>query len=110
VDNLVENAYQYTHENGHILVRMRRVDNMVQVDVKDNGIGISPEEGERIFERFYRGEDPLVLATSGTGLGLSIVQTLVEMHQGRIWYESPGVPGEGSTFSFTLPVYIFDHE
>jgi signal transduction histidine kinase len=77
----------------------------VQVDVKDNGIGIQPEERNRVFERFYRGEDPLVLATSGTGLGLPIVQTLVEMHKGRIWFESIGVSGEGSTFSFTLPVY-----
>jgi PAS domain S-box-containing protein len=105
LDNLVENAYQYTPVNGHILVRMRKTDQMVQVDIKDTGIGIFPEEGKRVFERFYRGEDPLVLATSGTGLGLSIVQTLVEMHKGRIWLESTGVPGEGSTFSFTLPVY-----
>jgi signal transduction histidine kinase len=75
------------------------------VDVKDNGIGIQLEERHRVFERFYRGEDPLVLATSGTGLGLPIVQTLVEMHNGRIWFESSGVSGEGSTFSFTLPIY-----
>jgi signal transduction histidine kinase len=110
LDNLVENAYQYTPENGHILIRMRKTDMMVQVDVKDSGIGISPEEGERIFERFYRGEDPLVLATSGTGLGLSIVETLVDMHHGRIWYESPGIPGQGSTFSFTLPIYVSEYE
>jgi PAS domain S-box-containing protein len=110
LDNLVENAYQYTPVNGHILVRMRKTDQMVQVDIKDTGIGIFPEEGKRVFERFYRGEDPLVLATSGTGLGLSIVQTLVEMHKGRIWLESTGVPGEGSTFSFTLPVYVSGDE
>ncbi len=105
LDNLVENAYQYTLINGTIRVSARQVDGMVQVDVKDTGIGISKEEGNRVFERFYRGEDPLVLATSGTGLGLSIVQTLVEMHQGRLWFESTGIPGEGSTFSFTLPVH-----
>jgi len=110
LDNLVENAYQYTPVSGHILVRMRKTDQMVQVDIKDTGIGIFPEEGKRVFERFYRGEDPLVLATSGTGLGLSIVQTLVEMHKGRIWLESTGVPGEGSTFSFTLPVYVSGDE
>ena len=105
LDNLVENAYQYTLVNGKILVRAWQVNGMVQVDVKDTGIGITAEEGDRIFERFYRGEDPLVLATSGTGLGLAIVQTLVEMHNGRLWFESKGVPGEGSTFSFTLPVH-----
>lgn len=105
-DNLLENAYQYTpHENGHIIVTAKQTDNEVQIDVKDNGIGLSKKEQERIFERFYRGEDPLVLATSGTGLGLSIVQRLIEMHKGRIWVESTGAPGEGSTFSFTLPVF-----
>jgi signal transduction histidine kinase len=105
LDNLVENAYQYTLINGKILVRARQVDQMVQVDVEDTGIGISAEEEDRVFERFYRGEDPLVLATSGTGLGLSIVQTLVEMHNGHLWFESKGIPGEGSTFSFSLPVH-----
>jgi PAS domain S-box-containing protein len=107
VDNLLENAYQYTpvdEGEGRISIKARHVGDDVQVDVKDNGIGITSEEQERVFERFYRGEDPLVLATSGTGLGLSIVQRLVEMHSGRIWMESTGVRGEGSTFSFTLPI------
>ncbi len=58
----------------------------------------------RIFERFYRGEQALDMAVSGTGLGLSIVQQLVEMHSGRIWVESEGVPGSGSVFTFTLPI------
>jgi PAS domain S-box-containing protein len=105
IDNLLENAYQYTPSEGKVVVKIRAVNGEVQVDVRDNGIGIQPEERNRIFERFYRGEDPLVLATSGTGLGLPIVQTLVEMHKGRIWFESSGVSGEGSTFSFTLPLY-----
>jgi signal transduction histidine kinase len=77
----------------------------VQVDIQDNGIGIQQKDQHRIFERFYRGEDPLVLATSGNGLGLAIAKTLVEMHHGRIWFYSSGVRGEGSIFSFTLPVY-----
>ncbi len=105
IDNLLENAYQYTPEGGRISLKMHRIGDEVQVDVKDNGIGILPEEQPRVFERFYRGEDPLVLATSGTGLGLSIVQYLVNMHKGRIWLESDGVPGAGSVFSFTLPAY-----
>jgi signal transduction histidine kinase len=105
LDNLLENAYQYTPENGHIQVTMHQLGDEVQVDVKDDGIGISPEEAPRVFERFYRGEHPLVLANSGTGLGLSIVHNLISMHNGRIWLESGGIPGQGSTFSFTLPVY-----
>ena len=81
---------------------------MMQIDVKDNGIGITLEEQKRVFERFYRGEDPLVLATSGTGLGLSIVNSLVDMHKGNLWLESSGIRGEGSVFSFTLPLYKED--
>jgi GAF domain-containing protein/nitrogen-specific signal transduction histidine kinase len=107
LSNLVFNAYHYTPQNGTIIVHIRPLDGdrQVQVDVEDNGIGIALEDQERIFERFYRGEHQLVLATPGTGLGLSIVKQIVEMHKGRIWMKSSGVPGEGSTFSFTLPVY-----
>jgi two-component system, OmpR family, phosphate regulon sensor histidine kinase PhoR len=107
LSNLVFNAYHYTPENGTITVHIRPLsgDRQVQVDVEDNGIGIALEDQERIFERFYRGEHQLVLATPGTGLGLSIVKQIVEMHKGRIWMKSSGLPGEGSTFSFTLPVY-----
>ena len=105
--NLVFNAYHYTPDNGTITVHIQSLNggHEVQVDVKDNGIGISPEDQERVFERFYRGEHPLVLATPGTGLGLSIVKQIIEMHKGRIWMKSSGIPGEGSTFSFTLPTY-----
>jgi signal transduction histidine kinase len=77
----------------------------VQVDVQDNGVGIPLNDQDRVFERFYRGEHPMILSTPGTGLGLSIVKQLVEMHKGRIWMKSSGVPGDGTTFSFTLPVY-----
>lgn len=107
MSNLIDNAYHYTPENGTIIVRIHASSNgkEVQVDVKDNGVGIQLEDQERIFERFYRGENPMVLATPGTGLGLSIVKQIMDMHKGRIWMKSTGVLGEGSTFSFTLPVY-----
>jgi signal transduction histidine kinase len=105
LSNLVGNACNYTPAGGRITVRLRECGPEIQVDVQDNGIGVAPEMQERIFQRFYRGEDPLVLATAGTGLGLSIARTIVEMHHGRIWLESNGMAGQGSTFSFTLPVY-----
>jgi PAS domain S-box-containing protein len=105
LDNLLENAYYYTPEHGHIDLKVHVASGDVQVDVKDNGIGILPKDQPRVFERFFRGEDPLVLATSGTGLGLSIVSRLIEMHKGRIWFHSAGVAGKGSTFSFTLPIH-----
>jgi two-component system phosphate regulon sensor histidine kinase PhoR len=105
LENIVNNAYNYTPENGEITISLHEASgNAVQVDVKDTGIGISVEHHDRVFERFFRGEDPLVLATPGTGLGLPIVKQLVEMHHGKIWMDSTGVPGEGSTFSFTIPV------
>ncbi|MCK7519755.1 MAG: sensor histidine kinase [Ignavibacteriales bacterium] len=74
--NLVDNAYHYTPANGTITVHIHPLNgsDQVQVDVEDNGVGIAREDQERIFERFYRGEHPLVLATPGTGLGLSIVK------------------------------------
>jgi signal transduction histidine kinase len=107
IANLVENAYHYTPENGRVILAISDLNgkDIVQIDVHDNGVGIAPEDQSQVFERFYRGEDPLVLATPGTGLGLPIVRQLVEMHKGEIWVKSPGEHGEGSTFSFTLPVY-----
>ncbi|MBL8077859.1 MAG: GAF domain-containing protein [Anaerolineales bacterium] len=105
IGNLVDNAYNYTPRNGIIRVGIHQVNGDVQVDVQDNGVGVGPEDQPRLFERFFRGEHPLVLATPGTGLGLPIVRQLIEMHNGRIWMTSSGVPGEGSTFSFTLPLH-----
>jgi PAS domain S-box-containing protein len=105
IDNLVDNAYHYTPENGTIKVKIHALNaTEVQVDVEDNGVGIAPSDQGRVFERFYRGENPLVLATPGTGLGLPIVRQLVEMHNGKIWMTSEGLPGKGSVFSFTLPI------
>lgn len=110
LDNLLDNAYQYNMPDGHIFVRLHSNGVEAQVDIQDTGMGIQPDERHRIFERFFRGENPLVLGVSGTGLGLSIVQNLVHMQNGRIWFESKGIPGEGSTFSFTLPVYHPDQD
>lgn len=112
INSLVSNGYLYTPEGGQVTIHIHMAagaqgehGESIQVDVQDTGIGITPEASSRIFERFYRGEDPLVLASAGTGLGLAIARTLVEMHNGRIWFASGGVRGEGSVFSFTLPVY-----
>ena len=108
IANLMENAVRYTPDGGQIHVWSQVWDedpDFVLVAVKDTGIGIPPEEQPKVFERFYRGHHPLVLAAPGTGLGLPIVKQLVEMQGGRIWLESTGVPGEGTTFYVTFPVY-----
>jgi PAS domain S-box-containing protein len=106
--NLLENSYRYTPEKGCITVRLLPLDGEIQADVIDNGVGVLPADQARIFERFFRGDNPLVLATAGTGLGLPIVKQLVNMHKGRIWMKSSGVAGEGSIFSFTLPLHQED--
>jgi len=108
--NLADNAYNYSHANGKITIRVHPENGDVQVDVQDTGVGVPLEAQERIFDRFYRGEDPLVFATPGTGLGLSVVKQIVELHHGRIWLKSNGVTGQGSTFSFTVPAYQSEEE
>lgn len=105
--NLLGNAFHYTSSNGKVTLMARQIGEEIQVDIKDNGVGIPPKEQDRIFDRFYRGDNHMVIATAGTGLGLSIVAKLINMHHGRIWVQSSGVEGEGSTFSFTLPVFDF---
>jgi len=99
--NLLGNAYKYTPKGG-ATVRVRQVDNALQVDVEDTGIGIAKEDMDRLFTRFFRAEDRFVRQQQGTGLGLNITKSIVEMHGGHIWVESE--PGKGSTFSFTLPL------
>ncbi len=99
--NLLSNAYKYTRQGG-ATVRARVVDSVLQVDVIDTGIGISKQDQERLFTRFFRAEDRAVRQQAGTGLGLHITKLLVEMHGGLIWVKSE--PGVGSTFSFTLPL------
>ena len=104
ISSLLNNSYHYTPANGNIMLRIRANEEEMQVDVQDDGIGIPRQDQPRIFERFFRGNDPLVLGTAGTGLGLAIAKNLVEMHGGRIWFTSSGKRGEGCTFSFTLPM------
>jgi len=101
--NLVGNAIQYTPPGGKITVSAQvRADEMMEVSVADTGIGIAREDQEKIFDRFFRADDPFVQETPGTGLGLPITASLVAMHGGEIWVESE--LGEGSTFTFTLPL------
>ncbi|MGE5586356.1 MAG: two-component system histidine kinase PnpS [Bacillota bacterium] len=99
--NLLDNAVKYTPEGGHVRVNACRVEGATRVDVSDTGIGIGPEHLPRVFERFYRIDKARSRQLGGTGLGLSIVKHIVERHGGQVSVAS--VPGEGSTFSFTLP-------
>ena len=101
--NLVSNAYKYTPVEGELSVHVYVREGMMNVAVRDTGIGISPENQKRIFERFYRVEDdPAVYEVSGTGLGLAISLSLIQMHEGSIWMESE--LGVGSVFTFAVPL------
>ncbi len=104
VTNLVSNACRYTLEGGSITLALSNSDGTVRVDVKDTGIGVAPEDQAKIFQRFYRVNDPAVQEVAGTGLGLPISRMLIEMHGGRMWLQSE--VGQGSTFTFILPQYV----
>jgi signal transduction histidine kinase len=105
--NLLNNAINYTPPGGKITVKTRRrragSKSWAGFSVIDSGPGISPEEQERLFERFFRGSAGRAGRAPGTGLGLSIVQEIVSLHHGRIEVESSGVPGEGAAFHVWLP-------
>jgi PAS domain S-box-containing protein len=100
--NLVENAIKYSPDGGSVRVLVELVENRVRFSVSDRGLGIPAVEQGRIFEKFYRLDPDLTRGVGGTGLGLYISREIVRRMDGRIWVES--VPGEGSTFSFELPL------
>jgi two-component system phosphate regulon sensor histidine kinase PhoR len=102
LQNLLDNALQYTPAGGKIDVFAASSDGRVVVTVSDTGIGIPQVEQERIFERFYRVDAARSREAGGTGLGLSIARHIMEAHGGRLWVES--AVGEGSRFHFSIPV------
>ena len=112
--NVISNAMKYTPDGGRITVTGRLVEDAVHLKVQDTGIGIDPEERERIFERFYVLEDTLLHRSSktafkggGLGLGLTVARGIIEAHGGKIWAESPGRDEErlpGTTFHILLPL------
>ena len=100
--NLLGNALQNTSSGGHVEIRIIHKNKQLEFAVHDSGIGLAPENLERIFQRFYRVDKSRSRSSGGSGIGLTISRYLVEAHQGRIWAESPGL-GRGSTFFFSLP-------
>jgi signal transduction histidine kinase len=101
--NLIDNAVRYTPPGGAVTVTAHRLNGSVEVEVHDNGVGIPAEHLPRLFERFYRVDTSRSRADDGgTGIGLAIARSVVEAHGGHIHADSE--PGEGSTFTFELPV------
>jgi len=99
--NLLSNAIKFTPEGGRIEVEAMPKDGLVEVSVTDTGIGIAPEDQEKVFEEF-RQVGTAAKKIEGTGLGLTLCRKFVELHGGRIWVKSR--EGAGSTFTFTIPV------
>jgi signal transduction histidine kinase len=102
VDNLLSNAIKYTHPGGKVRVYFQHKDSEVITHVEDSGQGLSADDLEKIFTSFKRLSSKPTGGEPSTGLGLAIVKKIVELHHGRVWVKSKR--GEGSTFSFSLPV------
>jgi PAS domain S-box-containing protein len=101
ITNLVSNAIKYTPENGQvsIIIKPRRED--ILIEVSDTGWGIPKQSHDKVFSKFFRGQNIIKRETSGTGLGLYLVKGLIETLNGKIWFKS--VEGQGTNFYFTLP-------
>ncbi len=99
--NVLGNAVKFTPEGGHVVLEAAEIDEGLQVEIRDSGQGISPEELPLLFKPFERLSNEATRKANGTGLGLSISRELVELHGGRIWPES--VVGQGTSVFFVLP-------
>ena len=104
VANLIENAIKYTTAGGKIGVTIVQKGDVLEVAVKDSGMGIMKDQQTRIFTKYFRGANAIKMETEGTGLGLFIAKNIVETHGGKIWFASE--EGKGTTFFFTVPVAI----
>ncbi|PYK69682.1 MAG: hypothetical protein DME45_01025 [Verrucomicrobia bacterium] len=101
VHNLLDNAVQYSHQNGRILIHAGALDQEIVLSVSDEGVGIAPTDLPRIFERFYRVDRARSRELGGTGLGLSIVKHIAQLHRGRV--EAESILGQGTTIRVILP-------
>jgi len=100
INNLLSNAIKYAPDSDKIEVHIAKVSEYVKFSVRDFGVGISPEDQKKVFERFFRGGE-LQKRFPGMGIGLYICDQIIKNHGGSLWVESE--KGKGSTFSFTLP-------
>lgn len=102
VGNLIDNAIRYTLPNGKIAVSIIKREEELEVQIKDSGVGIPENQQDKVFTKFFRGDNIITIETEGTGLGLFITKSIIEAHGGRIWFESEG--RRGTTFCFSIPL------
>lgn len=108
--NLVSNALKYSSAGSGVEIGCEADDEIVTVRLRDHGMGVPPEDQDYLFQRFVRLERDMNSPIRGAGLGLYICRQLIQAMGGRIWVESTGIPGEGSTFIFTLKRASLDQE
>ena len=105
IQNLVDNAIKYSTGRDEVVINLKQIkengDDFIQIEVKDYGIGISEQGQKRLFSKFFRGENAIMMQTDGSGLGLFIVKNIIEAHGGKIWFQSK--ENQGSTFYIKLP-------
>jgi signal transduction histidine kinase len=106
--NLIGNAIKYTPEGGKIIVEASHNYDNIVVSVEDTGLGISLNDQQYIFDKFYRVNRPGAAHVKGTGLGLAITRSIIEKHNGLLWVDSE--LNQGSTFSFVLPIIKVEPE
>lgn len=102
INNLISNAVKYSVAGSTIYVACVTIDNRALISVRDEGMGIKPQDASKIFERYYRVEGTQMFSISGFGIGLYLCAEIIHRHEGEIWVDSDF--GKGSTFSFSLPV------
>jgi len=100
--NLVNNAIKFSYENSFVKIGARKKGDLVEITVKDTGIGIKVEDQYKLFKPFSQIDSSSSRKFQGTGLGLSLVKQIVHLHGGYVWFRSN--PGEGSTFAFAIPI------
>lgn len=112
--NLIGNAIKFTPKNGKITVKFEQNNDFIITSITDTGLGMTPEHINNLFQKFgiikgtYQTNQVAGINSQGTGLGLYICKQIINLHQGKIWGDSSG-PNQGSTFSFSLPSYTFNH-
>lgn len=102
IQNLLDNAIKYTPDGGKILVRISRDGEDIIFSIQDSGVGIPQDQVDRVFSKFFRGDNVIRMQTQGTGLGLFIARSIIEKHSGTISFESH--EGRGTTFTFRIPI------
>ncbi|MEA3463486.1 MAG: ATP-binding protein [Patescibacteria group bacterium] len=106
IQNLVDNAMKYSMSGNKVIINLKKIkenrNDFIQVEIKDDGIGISEQEQQRLFSKFFRGENATIMQTDGSGLGLFIVKNIIKAHGGKIWLKSK--ENQGSTFYIKLPI------